>query len=177
MPARTVEDSRGGPDGLVAIFALQERGAVKSVVKRLSRWVAGPAALIAGLSMHGLVAVIILTLLVAWIIGSDARATRVARIISACRGDARPLAPDFSSAASPTERPPSSLGLPSSSGRKGGGPLRQQEAAGTVKVSSRRPSDNTVVPQAHRSKQVRSVVQGRADRPGAYRAPRRPRQI
>jgi hypothetical protein len=155
---------------------------VKNVVKRLSLWVTGSTALIAGLSTHGLVAAIIPTLLAViiptlfavWITSSDARATRVTGIISACRGDAKPLSPDSSSAAfRPRGRRVASASA-SSSGREGDGLLRQQEAVGTVKVSSKRPSDNTVVPQARRSKQVGSAAQGRAGRPRAYRAPRAP---
>lgn len=80
-------------------------------VRRVSRWLAGPAAVLAGLSTHGLGAVIVLALLAAWIIGSDARAARLTRIISAWRGDAGALSSDASSAASAAAqtagRPPS----------------------------------------------------------------------
>ena len=62
---------------------------MKTVVKRVSRWVAAPTAVLAGLSTHGIAAVIVIVILVAWIISSDARAARLTRIISACRGEAR----------------------------------------------------------------------------------------
>lgn len=84
-------------------------------LKRVSRWVAGPAALLAWLSMHGLTALVVVAALVVvlavlglglfrWIIDSGTRSDRVNRMILALRGDARSLAPGPSASPSPTSR-------------------------------------------------------------------------
>ena len=127
---------------------------MKNALRRVSGWMAGSTALVAGLSAHGLSTVIIVTVLAAWIIGSDARATRVAQIISAWRGDAtdgrqRRVSP----------------------GRKGDGPLRQQEAVEMVEASPRRSSGTTVAPRPRRADQGRPAAwqtSGR-DSPGTRR--------
>jgi hypothetical protein len=93
--------------------ATQERGTVKNALKHMSRWVAGSAALLAGLSMHEFAALIVVAILlvvfailgrgmIRWIIDSGDRSDRVTRMISAWRGvDARSLAPGPSAAPPP----------------------------------------------------------------------------
>ena len=133
-------------------------------LKRVSRWVAGPAALLAWLSMHGLTALVVVAALVVvlavlglglfrWIIDSGTRSDRVNRMILALRGDARSLAPGPSTSPLPASRqhrqtaragrdaarqprrsPPPADSRSSRRGEKGDGPLRQQRAVGMVKA-------------------------------------------
>ncbi len=81
---------------------------MKNALKRVRQWVAGPAALLAALSTHGFVALIVLAVLVVvlavWIIGSDARTARVTRMILALRGNARSLGPAATSPPSSRRR-------------------------------------------------------------------------
>jgi hypothetical protein len=115
-------------------------------LKRVGRWAAGPAALLAGLSAHGLPGLIVLACLVVvlavlsrgmirWIIASGARSDRVTRMIVAWRsGQSHPS----SAASGSVPRLPSRAAAPQ--GQKGDGPLRQQGAVGMVKASSRKSS-------------------------------------
>ncbi len=78
---------------------------MKNALKHVSRWVAGSVALLAGLSTHGLTALIVVAILIVvfavlgrgmirWIIDSGDRSDRVTGMISAWRGvDPRSLAP------------------------------------------------------------------------------------
>lgn len=72
---------------------------MKDVLKHASRAAAGmlPAAFLARLGVPALAAVVFLAVavlvVICWIISSDARTGRVARVMLARRGDARCLAP------------------------------------------------------------------------------------
>ena len=90
---------------------------MKNALKHVSRWVAGSAALLAGLSTHGFTALIVLAILmvvfavlgrgmIRWIIDSGDRSDRVTRMISAWRGvDPRSLAPGPSATPPPIASP------------------------------------------------------------------------
>jgi hypothetical protein len=90
-----------------------------NAVRRVSRWVAGAAALFAGLSTHGLGLIVLgglaifLALLgrgmIRWIIDSGDRSDRVTRMISAWRVGASALAPGPPAASSPATSPDQQL--------------------------------------------------------------------
>lgn len=97
-------------------------GFVLRCLKRVSGWVAGSAALLAGLSTHGLTALVILGGLAVvlgvmvvilavlgcglfrWIIGDGARSDRVNRLLLAKRGDAGCLKASSPASSSPASR-------------------------------------------------------------------------
>jgi hypothetical protein len=143
-------------------------GFVLRYLKRVRRWAAGPAALLAGFSAHGLTALVVLAALVVvlavlgrgmlrWTISSGARSDRMIRMILALRGDGRSPAESPSALSSPgprQHRQPSVGGhgdarqpadcheqaKPDPQGdEKVDGPLRQQEAVGMVKASQKGP--------------------------------------
>ena len=81
---------------------------MKNAMKHVGRWAAGPAAYIAGLITHGIVALIIVAVVVVflaylgrgmirWILESKARSDRATQMISAWRGNAKSLTPRSSS--------------------------------------------------------------------------------
>ena len=83
---------------------------MKKALKHASRWVAGllPAALLAGLGMPALAALVFLAVLmlgiICWVIKSADRVDRVSRMILAVHGDASCLAPAPSAPSSPNSR-------------------------------------------------------------------------
>ena len=93
----------------------QERGATENVVKSVSRWVAGAAALLTGVSTHGLGVIVLAGLVIVlavfgrgmirWIIDSGERSDRVTRMITAWRGDAMSPAPGPPDASPPAASP------------------------------------------------------------------------
>ena len=93
---------------------------MKNALKHVSRWLAGPAALLAWLSTHGPAELIVLAILVVilavltcgmirWIIDNGDRSDRVTRMISAWRGGARCPAPGPSATSSPAAPPPDQI--------------------------------------------------------------------
>jgi hypothetical protein len=89
------------------------KGALRTMLKHTARAAAGilPAAVLAGLGMPALGALVFLAVLVlgviCWIIGSGDRSERVTRMILARAGDPRCLPPPPSRAPSPSAaRPP-----------------------------------------------------------------------
>lgn len=97
-------------------------GFVLRCLKRVGGWVAGSAALFAGLSTHGLTALVILASLVVvlgvivvllavlgcglfrWVIEDDDRSDRVNRLLLARQGDSRYLRPSRPAPSSPASR-------------------------------------------------------------------------
>ncbi len=90
---------------------------MKNALKHVIRWMAGSAALLAGLRTHGLTALIVLAILmvvfavlgrgmIRWIIDNGDRSDRVTRMISAWRGvDPRASAPGSSATPPPIASP------------------------------------------------------------------------
>jgi hypothetical protein len=134
-------------------------GSVLHSLKRVGRWAAGSAAVLAGLCAHGLTALIVLAALAVvlalalavvgrrgtlrWILDSADRSDRMNRMILAVRGDARCLTQGASALPSPDFPVPSQAADPPRGGElpadrhdgdKFDGPLRQQEAVGMVKA-------------------------------------------
>jgi hypothetical protein len=81
--------------------------AMMAMLRRAGKVAAGavPAALVARLGVPALGALVFLAVLVAgvacWVVGSDARANRVRRVLLAWRGNASCLASDAAAAAGP----------------------------------------------------------------------------
>ncbi len=82
-------------------------GAVTAVLRRAGKVAAGvmPAALVAGIGLPALGALVFLAVLAAgvacWVLGSDVRADRVSRVLLAWRGNAGCLAPGGTAASAP----------------------------------------------------------------------------